>query len=155
MISLLFVIEPASAVIQFSQSEYSASEGDEPLSACVNLVSSTGQFLGTVSLEVTVFMGTIDQAVIIERSNVNFNELEVGGRVICVQLAFENDNVAQGDRRFSMFARATPIVEDESVTFTRGGDLAFFILIDDDGECIMHVSYLHVVSAAPAWGTLL
>ena len=87
-------------------------------------------------------MGTIDQAAIIERSNVDFNELEVGGRVICVQLAFENDNVAQGDRRFNIFARATPIVEDESVTFTRGGDLAFFILIDDDGKCILYACQL-------------
>ena len=137
---------PAMAMIEFSQSVYTAVEGGDPISVCISLVSLTGQFTEGPLFGLAI-QGSPSELNV--SGLVNLTGVEVNETVFCETLMIEDDNIVLGPQQFNVSAF---IEGPESITFTPDGDRATIIVADNDGMYlyssnvgyIIHCTFKHL-----------
>lgn len=123
------------AVLEFSPTEYTATEGRDGPAACIILVSLLRDFIGTtiVSIMTEGAVQFRDSA----PATLNLTTNDVGRRIYCITPVGEVDfvdNIVQGNRVSNLTAIAMSMLSTvERVTFTPGRDQAVYTVIDDDG----------------------
>ena len=123
--------ESASAVLQFSESEYRAVEGgDGSVSICLDLVSLTGQFIGNATIGFTFVESQGEPNT--QVGLVDLMQSLVGETVFCRTLTFLDNNLVEGDQQFFLNAFAV-VSEPDTISFSPGGGQANLTFIDDDG----------------------
>ena len=116
------------AVIGFSQSVYTAVEGGDTISVCINLVSLTGQFTEGPLIGVTIRGPSMYDLSV--SGIVNLTGVEVGEAILCGTDMIEDDDILEGPR---LFAVSASVDRPETITFSPGGDHAIVFVIDNDG----------------------
>ena len=123
------------AVLQFSQTEYTASESMNVPDACILLVSLLRDFIGTATVGIMV-EGSVPFRVT-PPVTLNLTMANVGRCIYNITPAREvdsGDNVVQGKRVSNLTAIVMPSLSTvERITFTPGRDQAVYTVFDDDG----------------------
>ena len=120
------------ATLQFSVTQYVATEGGEAPSACIELVSLTSQFIGTAIVSIM----TEGPVRFRERepAALNLTTADVGEDIYCITPIIEADSIVQGNLVSFLTALAMPSLPTlERITFTFGRDRANYVVLDDDG----------------------
>ena len=123
------------AVLEFSSTEYAATEGRDAPAACIILASLLSDFIGTATVAIMT-EGSVqfrDSA----PATLNLTTADVGRRIYCITPLLEVDfvdTVVQGNRVSNLTAIAIPMLSTvERITFTPGRDQAVYVVFDDDG----------------------
>ena len=122
-------------------------EGSEPVPACIVLSSLTGQFIESVDIQINIQEQNTD-VVNMVTVPVRFTVENVGENVACLDLPSEDDIILEGNQVYDLSANAFTSVESDIVTFSRGGDRAVYVLMDDDGTFCGDTLKLNVVKIA-------
>ena len=123
---MLLFTDSHTGQIGFSQANYTAMEGGEPVLVCIALLSQTGPLTGSALIG---FSGPLEGLGAIRE--VNFTGAMVGQLLLCQNLTIQDDNIAEPDQVSMLFAF---IEGPDFISYAPGGDEATVIVIDNDGK---------------------
>ena len=112
-------------MIGFSQSNYTAVEGGEPVLVCIVLLSQTGPLTGSAFIGFSTSLEGFRAS-----GGVNFEGVMVGDPLLCQNLTVQDDAIPEPDQVsfLSAFIEGPP-----TINFAPGGDQATVTVIDNDG----------------------
>lgn len=125
--------DPRSAVLRFSESDYTAVEGGGS-NICLELVSLTGSGRLIENVTVGFTVPRPQGPPIVQSSLINLPRIQINGAVVvfCRLQEYDEDNFVLGVQQFVLTAFVM-VDEPDSVSFTLGGDQANITYIDNDG----------------------
>ena len=136
-------------MIGFSQSNYTAVEGGEPVLVCIVLLSQTGPLTGSAFIGFSTFQGPLEG--FRASGGVNFEGVMVGDPLLCQNLTIQNDDIPEPDQVSLLSA----FIEGPlTINFAPGGDQASITVIDNDGMyyylvmALLHSDLLLIESSA-------
>ena len=111
--------------IGFSQSNYTAMEGGEPVLVCIVLLSQTGPLTGSAFIGFSTSFAGFRAS-----GEVNFEGVVVGDPLLCQNLTIQDDTIPEPDQVSLLSA----FIEGPlTISFAPGGDQATITVIDNDG----------------------